>query len=213
MTIIGKVELIASANCLNDRGRKTDNLNLNGTKGGNTMFRNLLLITMLMALLLFMPACGINSAPDDDVSPEAPLRDDPESEDLEETPAEDRADQPENNGLPAPTDPDQLPADIQAWIEVSREKFQAQTRKDNGFLYILVTYGEKPTGGYAVEITGVAEKADRLVVTVKFAEPGPDDMVTQALTYPYDLMIIDDPDLPSVEFVATGAENTIPILK
>jgi hypothetical protein len=206
-------ELIVSANCLNDRGRKTDNFNLNGTKGGNTMFRNLLLITMFMALIIFIPACGINSAPDNALSPEEPVGDDAELEDPEETPGEDREEQPDNDELIDPTDPDQLPADIQAWIEVSREKFQAQTRKDNGLLYILITYGEKPTGGYAVEITGVEEKADRLVVTVKFTEPGPDDMVTQALTYPYDLMVIDDPDLPTVEFVATEAESSIPILK
>ncbi len=177
------------------------------------MFRNLLFITMLMALLLLMTACGINSAPDNGVSPEEPVGEDPEFEGPEETPGEDGEEQTGNDEIIDPADPDQFPADIKAWIELSREKFQAQTRKDNGLLYILVTYGEKPTGGYAVEITGVEEKSDKLVVTVKFTEPGPDDIVTQALTYPYDLMVIDDPDLPSVEFVASGAESSVPVLK
>ena len=79
-------------------------------------------------------------------------------------------------------------------------------------LYILVTYGEKPTGGFEVEITGIAEEEDKIVVTVEFTEPGKDDMVTQALTYPYDLAMMDDPGLP-VKFVATGAETEVPVLE
>lgn len=110
-----------------------------------------------------------------------------------------------------PMKPDEtaLPAEVEAWVEDSRNKFMAQTLEHEGLLYLLVTYGEKPTGGYTVEITEIAEKKGKLVVTAHFSEPGEDEMVTQALTYPYDLAIIDDPGLP-VEFIATGVETGIP---
>ncbi len=105
--------------------------------------------------------------------------------------------------------PDQLPAEVEEWIEGARQEFAGQTYELEGVLYLLVTYGERPTGGYDVEITDIAVQDDRVVVTADFTEPAEDEMVTQALTYPYDLAMIEDPDLP-VEFVATGAETEIP---
>ncbi len=107
------------------------------------------------------------------------------------------------------TDEEAIPVEIREWVEESREKFLGQTREHEDKLYLLVTYGEKPTGGYAVEITGVTKTEDRVNVTAQFTEPGEDEVVTQALTYPYDLAVIEDPGLP-VEFVATGAEDSIP---
>jgi len=107
------------------------------------------------------------------------------------------------------TDEEAIPVEIREWVEESREKFLGQTREHEDKLYLLVTYGEKPTGGYAVEITGVTKTENRVIVTASFTEPAEDEMVTQALTYPYDLVVIEEPGLP-VEFVATGAEDSIP---
>ncbi len=106
--------------------------------------------------------------------------------------------------------PDQLPAEVEEWIEESMQDFAAQTYRLEGVLYLLVTYGEKPTGGYGVEITDIAMQDEQVVVTAEFTEPAEDEMVTQALTYPYDLAMIEDPDLP-VEFIATGAEIEVPV--
>ena len=77
-------------------------------------------------------------------------------------------------------------------------------------LYLLVTYGEQPTGGYTVEITAIVEEEDRVVVTAHFTEPGEDDVVIQVITYPYALAVIEDPGKP-VEFIATGAETEVPL--
>lgn len=119
------------------------------------------------------------------------------------------------NGADGPeevTMPDELPAEVQAWIDASIYNFGGQTFVYEDILYLLVTYGEKPTGGYNVEITDITEGEGKLVVTADFTEPGEDEMVTQALTYPYDLAMLDDPGLP-VEFVATGAETEIPVIE
>ncbi len=106
--------------------------------------------------------------------------------------------------------PDHLPAEVELWIEQSIERFAAKTLEHEGVLYLLVTYGEKPTAGYAVEITEIKEDDDKVIVTAHFTEPGEDEMVAQVITYPFDLAMIDDPGLP-VEFVATGDETEIPL--
>ncbi len=106
--------------------------------------------------------------------------------------------------------PDQLPDEIELWIEQSKERFAAKTLEHEGVLYLLVTYGEKPTAGYEVEITEIKEDDGKVVVTAHFTEPAEDEMVAQVITYPFDLAMMDDPGLP-VEFKATGAETEIPI--
>lgn len=108
--------------------------------------------------------------------------------------------------------PDELPAEVQAWVDGAQDRFGAQTKIHEGLLYMLVTYGEKPTGGYSVDITEIVTAEDQVEVTVHFTEPGEDEMVTQALTYPYDLAMMDDPGLP-VEFRAAGAETEIPTIE
>ncbi len=118
--------------------------------------------------------------------------------------------EPDNDEGVEVTLPDQLPAEVEEWIEDSRQELAGQTYEFEGVLYLLVTYGERPTGGYDVEITDIALQDERVVVTAEFTEPAEDEIVTQALTYPYDLAMIEDPDLP-VEFVATGAETEIPV--
>ncbi len=107
---------------------------------------------------------------------------------------------------------EEIPEEIRAWIEDSRDQFGGRARVHNGLLYILVTYGEKPTGGYVVEIEDIEKQGDTLVVTAEFTEPGEDDIVTQALTYPYDLAVVEETELP-VDFVAAGDEDEIPVLE
>lgn len=116
------------------------------------------------------------------------------------------ADEPDDVALP-----DELPAEVQSWIDAATNKFGGQSYVHEEILYLLVTYGEKPTGGYSVEITDIKEDDEKLIVTAYFTEPGEDEMVTQALTYPYDLAMLEDPGLP-VEFVAAGAETEIPVI-
>lgn len=69
---------------------------------------------------------------------------------------------------------------------------------------IAVFMGQKPSGGYAVEIVGVEKKTDKLVVKVKESSPPPDAMVTMALTSPYHVVEIPRTDL-AVEFVNQAA--------
>lgn len=62
---------------------------------------------------------------------------------------------------------------------------------------IGVFLGEKPTGGYSIivrKITRVA--ADHVQVLVDVREPGPEDIVTLAITYPGHLVAVERQHLP-----------------
>ncbi|MBC8390662.1 MAG: protease complex subunit PrcB family protein [Actinobacteria bacterium] len=55
-------------------------------------------------------------------------------------------------------------------------------------IVVGVFLGEKPTGGYNIEITEVLEQNDYIEVLIKIDEPDPDEMVTQAITSPYHII-------------------------
>lgn len=100
---------------------------------------------------------------------------------------------------------DKLPQEIKAWVDNSREIYLAQEKVFGSKRYILVTYGTKPTGGYAVEIASVETSAAKISVEVKFTQPSRDQYVSQALTQPYDIVYIEPSDLP-LEFFPLGDE-------
>ncbi|ADL08714.1 protease complex subunit PrcB family protein [Thermosediminibacter oceani] len=53
-----------------------------------------------------------------------------------------------------------------------------------GKKYILVSAGEKPTGGYSVEVLSVTGRQDDLYLQGRVKAPAKDQMVTQVITYP-----------------------------
>lgn len=55
---------------------------------------------------------------------------------------------------------------------------------------VAVFAGEKPTGGYSVEITNVEATNSQLVITAKYSQPQLDDIVTEAFTYPHHIIKI-----------------------
>lgn len=62
--------------------------------------------------------------------------------------------------------------------------------------YLIVTRGAKPTGGYAVSIKEVVEKETEVVVKVQYQDPAPDAVVTQAISYPYVVAMIEKTTKP-----------------
>ncbi len=104
-------------------------------------------------------------------------------------------------------DVDELPGEVKEWLENSRENFKGQTYQYNNMLYILVTYGRCPTTGYAVQIKEINKCNTRVIVNAHFTIDSPASTI---ITYPYDLVILQDPDLPVI-FKATGAEKEVPV--
>lgn len=93
-----------------------------------------------------------------------------------------------------------LPQEIAQWLEYSREVQVVQEKVYEDYRYVLITDGMRQSGGYAVEIQSVNETATALEIQVKHTEPLPGQIVTEALTYPYDLIIVENKELP-IQFV------------
>ncbi len=106
----------------------------------------------------------------------------------------------------------ELPKEIEEWVNNSLDMNLGQSRAYGENLYILVTYGEKPTGGYDVDITDVRVTDEKVEVSVYFKAPQEGDVVTQAITYPYDIEVIDKVDLPVV-FDVSGDEDYLMTLQ
>ncbi|CAN5893831.1 hypothetical protein BH23ACT11_BH23ACT11_31170 [soil metagenome] len=56
--------------------------------------------------------------------------------------------------------------------------------------YLAAFWGEKPTGGYTLEILSAREEGGRILVQLALKKPPPDAMVSQALTYPFAAAVI-----------------------
>ena len=65
---------------------------------------------------------------------------------------------------------------------------------------IAVFSGEKPTGGYEIEITGITETTNRIKINVLETIPGEDCVVIQVITFPYDVVLIESTE-KTPEFV------------
>ncbi|MCP4191680.1 MAG: protease complex subunit PrcB family protein [Planctomycetaceae bacterium] len=70
-------------------------------------------------------------------------------------------------------------------------------------IVLAVFMGQQNTGGYQIEITGVKQTDKAVVVSVRTTSPPPDSFTTQALTQPYDLLVVKNPTKP-VKFVIHG---------
>lgn len=51
--------------------------------------------------------------------------------------------------------------------------------------FLILSMGEKPTGGYSIGIDNVKETDKNIIVSVKETEPKPGEMATMGFTNPY----------------------------
>ena len=75
--------------------------------------------------------------------------------------------------------------------EVASEKEKASENAEEVSYHIeedkiILSWGEKPTGGYKIRIVDLEIKDGDLYVDYSLRSPDPDEMVTQAITYPKD---------------------------
>jgi hypothetical protein len=82
---------------------------------------------------------------------------------------------------------------------------------DEPAMAIIWALGQKPTLGYDVTIRQVTlhdeEDGAVLTVTAKITEPGRDEMVGQAITYPTDVVITPDVDFTRVEWRTINGDS------
>ncbi len=90
---------------------------------------------------------------------------------------------------------------------VKHKKGYMLVTEDEEHAYLFIGSGEKPTGGYDIRIKSVMKAEDDTLISVKEISPGKDDMVTEALTYPYIIVKIDKEALKSFEIKISGEET------
>ena len=74
--------------------------------------------------------------------------------------------------------------------EALSEELGAQIRGSGGGTYLVVYGGQRPTGGYSVGVAGARVEGERVTVRVSQEGPPPDAIVTQSLTYPYEVSVL-----------------------
>ena len=116
-------------------------------------------------------------------------------------------------------DPDTLPKKIAETLEhLKRQRgyfvFNPKDYVTGNDFYVLISAGEKPTGGYSINIDSLTLQNNTLKVVIKEQEPDARDGVIQVITYPlvvvkmYDLIegiyVIDE---DNKEFKEITTEN------
>jgi hypothetical protein len=74
--------------------------------------------------------------------------------------------------------------DEQAWIDSHTGAPGAYVKKFGDYQFVLVTMGQKPSGGYSVEIAQVGVSGDKWVIDVRLISPQPGDIVIQVISFP-----------------------------
>ncbi|MBO8169224.1 MAG: protease complex subunit PrcB family protein [Thermoanaerobacteraceae bacterium] len=128
----------------------------------------------------------------------------------------------ENSGTPLQEKPIQAPdqdnapqhqaypEEVSTWLNTFKPLFAADYRVVDGKTFFMVSWGEKPSGGYHVKIRNIEQKADKTIVRVEFSEPKPGEMVTEALTYPYAVEAVEGVVQEPVVFTTADGKTVIP---
>ena len=79
------------------------------------------------------------------------------------------------------------------YFKESGQQFM-NTNDEDKSIYILVSYGQVPTGGYSVELIDEYIQEKEHFFTFNMKSPSPNDMVTQVISYPYILLKVSNGD-------------------
>ncbi len=86
----------------------------------------------------------------------------------------------------------ELQAEVAVWREDNYRSRGVYVLPAGEVTYLLVAWGEKPTGGYSIAIDHIERAVTGgISLAAVLEEPGPDDVVTQALTYPHQLIALE----------------------
>lgn len=88
-----------------------------------------------------------------------------------------------------------IPKQVLNMVHEHPEQEKTTIVEVNGEFWVIVTWGEQRTGGYHVKITDAflettENETSLLTVYVRYNKPEPGSMLTQALTYPNDVVLI-----------------------
>lgn len=86
------------------------------------------------------------------------------------------------------------------------EKGYRVLSQDSTSAVVLISSGEKPTGGYGIAVKTAEEKDGVVTITVEETSPDKDAVVTEVLTYPYTVVKLDTKASEFMVFNTEGEE-------
>jgi hypothetical protein len=89
-----------------------------------------------------------------------------------------------------------LPAAVQSLADAHKTKAGLYSLTLDGYRYLVVTAGEKPTGGYSLFIDHVYETPGAIYLSVQERSPEPGTFVPMMITYPLAVIKIQETDKP-----------------
>ena len=92
-------------------------------------------------------------------------------------------------------------SDILNDIYSFREAFGNETFNFENNSLVVVFGGEKPTGGYSIEIKKIIKKKDRFVVYAEEKIPEKGCLLTQVISYPFDLAKIEKTSISKTDLI------------
>lgn len=95
------------------------------------------------------------------------------------------------------------PESLSAATGIQSLRGAESTTAEGEEVYVAVLWGEKNTGGYAVEIESASLEGERVEISVALQSPPEGAIVSQALTYPYAIAAIGGLDPAGKDFVLT----------
>lgn len=78
-----------------------------------------------------------------------------------------------------------IPKELKEIIEEKKAEPFKLSYSNTDYLYIATGYGEQPTGGYSIVVNDLYLTKNAIYFDSNLLGPPKDEMVTQALTYPY----------------------------
>lgn len=102
-------------------------------------------------------------------------------------------------------DAEQAPAEISSWVSRSLDEAHVKTRLHGDITYVLITLGEKNSGGYDIHVTDVKQYYNKIVVHYDVTEPDKGTPVINAFTYPFELIALSGEYEVPIHFVENGS--------
>jgi hypothetical protein len=85
---------------------------------------------------------------------------------------------------------DEAEPDVLEWFEEFKQEKGIHRLNKGEYTYILVSDGEKPSGGYDLQVTTISVKGDAIQVGATLTSPPAGAMVITVITYPSALVRI-----------------------
>lgn len=87
-----------------------------------------------------------------------------------------------------------IPEELMEIIDEKKTESFKLTYSNKEYLYIVKGYGEQRTGGYSIAVNSLYLTSNAVYFNTNLIGPSKDEMVTQALSYPYVVVKTEETD-------------------